>query len=56
MHTSSLVTAICTISLKAFCRFIKHEGNPLNAARSTPLLIGSHFEKIYMNTKKSKLL
>ena len=26
MHTSSLVTAICTISLKAFFRFIQHEG------------------------------
>ena len=25
MHSSTLVTSICTISLKAFCRFVKHE-------------------------------
>ena len=31
MHTSTLVTAICTISLKAFCRCIKHDGNAINA-------------------------
>ena len=45
MHTSSLVTSICTLSLKAFCRFIQHEENALNAARSTLLLICSKFEK-----------
>ena len=44
MHTSSLVTAICTISLKAFFRFIQHEGNALNTARLTLLLIPSQFE------------
>ena len=31
MHTSTLVTSICTISLKALCRFIKHDGNAINA-------------------------
>ena len=45
MHTSTLVTSICTLSLKAFCRFIKHEGNALNPARSTLLLICLEFLK-----------
>ena len=45
MHTSTLVTSICTLSLKAFCRFMKHEGNALNLARSTLLLICLQFLK-----------
>ena len=45
MHTSTLVTSICTLSLKAFCRFMKHEGNALNPARSTLLLICLQFLK-----------
>ena len=45
MHTSTLVTSICTLSLKAFCRLMKHEGNALNPARSTLLLICLQFLK-----------
>ena len=45
MHTPTLVTKICTKSLKVLCRFIKHEGNALNTTSSTLLLIYSQFEK-----------
>ena len=46
MHTSTLVTSICTISLRALCRLIENEGNTINAARLTLLLICSQFERI----------
>ena len=64
MHTSTLVASMCTLSLKAFCRYIKHEGNALNAARSTLFHICSHLEKcisikespnLYMDGKNAYL-
>ena len=45
VNTSTLVTSIYSLLLKEFSRFIKLEGNALNAARSTLLLICSQFEK-----------
>ena len=43
MHTSTLVTSICTLSL--FCRYIKHKRNALKDDTSTPFHIYSHLEK-----------
>ena len=45
MYTSGLMTSIYSLLLKEFIRYIKTEGNALNAARSTLLLICSQFEK-----------
>ena len=45
VNTSTLVTSIYSLILKEFSRYIKPEGNALNAARSTLLLICSQFEK-----------
>ena len=43
MHTSNLVTSICTLSL--FCRFLKHKRNALKDDTSTLFYICSHLEK-----------
>ena len=64
VNTSTLVTSIYSLLLKEFSRFIKLEGNALNAARSTLSLICSQFEKcksmqespnLYMDGKNTYL-
>ena len=45
VNTLTLVTSIYSLLFKEFSRFIKLEGNALNAVRSTLSLICSQFEK-----------
>ena len=45
MHTSAIMTIICTLSLKVFCRFIKYKRNALNDDISTLYYICSYLEK-----------
>ena len=45
MHTLTFVTTTSVISLKAFCRFIKHKRNALKDDTLAPFHICSHFEK-----------
>ena len=45
VNTSTLVTSIYSLVRKEISRYIKLEGNALNAARSTLLQICSKFEK-----------
>ena len=45
MHTPTLVTSICTLLVKVFCRFIKYKRNALKDATSTLFKIFSYLEK-----------
>ena len=55
VNTSTLVTSIYSLLLKEFSRFIKLEGNALNATRSTLSLICSHMEKCISIQESPKL-
>ena len=54
MHTSTLVTSICTLSL--FCLVLKHKRNALNDAASTLYYICSHLESVYQYRKVQTFL
>ena len=45
MHTSALVTSICALLVKVFCRFIKYKRNALKDATSTLFKICLYLEK-----------
>ena len=51
MHTSGLVTLICTLSVNVFCLFIKYKRNALKDATSTLFKICSYLEKCILIQK-----